>query len=173
MYGQPMYPGQYGTPYQNPMMNAQQRLAQMEQQFPQFTQQQPNQQQVAWMKCRAVTSLEEAKAAMIDLDGSLNVFTNIANGEIYTKQVGLDGLAVFNTYRLVNPMPQAQSVPQQGNPNTGNENGVLRGEFIEAINTLQNQINVLNSRFDEKGGVINGKPDATGNNAANARTARK
>lgn len=181
MYGQQVFPGQYGIPYQNPMMNAQQRLAQMEQQYPQFAQQQPAQQQVAWMKCRAVTSLDEAKAAMIDLDGSLNVFTNIANGEIYTKQVGLDGLAVFHTYRLVNPAAQAQSIQQQqSTSNFGNENGVLRGEFVEAINTLQQQINALNSKFEEKGGTVNGKPNAavipttdTNGNAANGRSARK
>lgn len=179
MYGQMGYPGYTGMPF-NPMVNAQQRLAQMEQQYPQFSQGQP-QQQPGWMKCRAVTSMDEAKAAMIDLDGSLNVFTNIANGEIYTKQVGMDGLAVFNTYRRVDqpqqPMPQQQGVP------TPSETGVQRTEFVQAINALQMQINALQGRFESEDGGISVQPDASnatgsktagsGGGAANGRSTRK
>ena len=179
MYGQMGYPGYGGMPF-NPMANAQQRLAQMEQQYPQFAQGQP-QQQPGWMKCRAVTSMDEAKAAMIDLDGSLNVFTNVANGEIYTKQVGMDGLAVFNTYRRVD-QPQQTTPQQQGVP-TPSETGVQRTEFVQAINALQMQINALQGRFESEDGGINVQPDASnatdskatgsGNGTANVRSARK
>ena len=51
-----------------------------------------------FLKCRPVASKEQAKAAQIDLDGSLWVFPNIANGKIYTKQISNNGSAVFNTY---------------------------------------------------------------------------
>lgn len=179
MYGQMGYPGYTGMPF-NPMVNAQQRLAQMEQQYPQFSQGQP-QQQPGWMKCRAVTSMDEAKAAMIDLDGSLNVFTNTANGEIYTKQVGMDGLAVFNTYRRVD-QPQ-QTMPQQQGVPTPSETGVQRTEFVQAINALQMQINALQVRFESEDGGISVQPDASnatsgktagsGSGAANGRSARK
>ena len=51
-----------------------------------------------FLKCKPVTSKEQAIAFQIDLDGSLWVFPNIANGKIYTKQISNNGSAVFNTY---------------------------------------------------------------------------
>lgn len=53
-----------------------------------------------FLKCRPVSSLEEARAAQIDLDGSLFVFTDVANQKIYTKQIKPDGTAALNTYVL-------------------------------------------------------------------------
>lgn len=75
-------PAAYASPMGNPSTMQMQRLAQMEQQYPQFAQQPmgqnfTQQQAPIYMKCRAVTSIDEAKAAMIDLDGSLHVFTDI------------------------------------------------------------------------------------------------
>jgi len=54
----------------------------------------PNQ----FLKCRPVSSKDEARAYQIDLDGSLWVFTDVGNGKIYTKQVNNDGTATFKTY---------------------------------------------------------------------------
>ena len=51
-----------------------------------------------FLKCRPVSSKEEAIAYQIDLDGSLWVFTDVGNGKIYTKQVNNDGTATFKTY---------------------------------------------------------------------------
>lgn len=51
-----------------------------------------------YLKCRPVASKEEARAAQIDLDGSLWVFTDVANGKIYTKQINTNGTATFKTY---------------------------------------------------------------------------
>lgn len=53
-----------------------------------------------FLKCRPVSSREEAMAFQIDLDGSLWVFPNVGNGKIYTKQVNNDGTATFSTYNL-------------------------------------------------------------------------
>ena len=53
-----------------------------------------------FLKCRPVSSKEEAMAFQIDLDGSLWVFPNVGNGKIYTKQVNNDGTASFSTYSL-------------------------------------------------------------------------
>lgn len=78
------------VPYYN---SAQQRLYQMEQQYPQFSQN-----NIQQFKCRPVTSIDEAKAAMIDLDGTPSVFTNFANGKIYVKYTNLDGTAAFDVY---------------------------------------------------------------------------
>lgn len=54
----------------------------------------PNQ----YLKCRPVSSKDEARAYQIDLDGSLWVFTDVGNGKIYTKQINNDGTAAFKTY---------------------------------------------------------------------------
>ncbi len=51
-----------------------------------------------FLKCRPVSSRDEARAYQIDLDGSLWVFTDVGNGKIYTKQVNNDGTASFKTY---------------------------------------------------------------------------
>lgn len=65
-------------------------------------QQQPNR---SYFKTSPVTSVEEARAAMIDLDGGLNVFINIPNQEIYTKQFNLQSGGVeFYTYKVFTPM---------------------------------------------------------------------
>ena len=58
----------------------------------------------AFMKGRPVASIDEAKAAQIDLDGSLNIFPDLNNKRIYTKQVNLDGTVTFNVFEL-NPDP--------------------------------------------------------------------
>ena len=51
-----------------------------------------------FLKCRPVSSKEEAMAFQIDLDGSLWVFTDVGNDKIYTKQINNDGTASFRTY---------------------------------------------------------------------------
>lgn len=72
---------------------------------PQFQQQYQPRQRL--MKCYPVTSIEEARAAMVDVDGSVTVFPDIANGKIYTKAVDLNGMAVLQTYELkINVQPQ-------------------------------------------------------------------
>ena len=55
-------------------------------------------QQPQFLKCRPVTSIEEARAAQIDLDGSLWVFADIGHGKIYTKQMKNDGSSAFGIY---------------------------------------------------------------------------
>lgn len=105
----PMYYPSYGY---NPMFQPQQqRLAELEQQYPQFSQQPRvpvNNQN--FIKCRAVTSIDEAKASIIDLDGSINVFIDAGNKQIYTKQINLDGTATLNTYKLVE---NTQPIPKE------------------------------------------------------------
>lgn len=67
---------------------------------PQIMQQQQQRPQNQFLKCRPVSSREEAMAFQIDLDGSLWVFPNVGNGKIYTKQINNDGTATFSTYTL-------------------------------------------------------------------------
>lgn len=100
--------------YQYPYNQQYQRLAQMEQQQqPQMTPQYGMQSMVGQsqnlIKGRPVVSIEEARAAQIDLDGSLFVFTDIGNKKIYTKQINLDGTATLNTYSLVENVAPTES----------------------------------------------------------------
>ena len=140
MYGN--YNGLYGVnPYQNQLQ--QNRFVQTEQYgggygyTPNNYQMQNVTQQT--LKGRPVSSFDEAKASMIDLDGSLFVFTDIANNKIYTKQILLDGSAELKVYSLESPIKQKQT----------NEDYVLRKDFESVINELLQKIEQL------KGGLVN------------------
>lgn len=50
------------------------------------------------LKGYPVSSLEEARAAVVDFDGSIFFFPDIINKKIYTKQINLDGTATLNMY---------------------------------------------------------------------------
>lgn len=78
-----------------------------------------------FLKCRPVSSKEEARAFQIDLDGSLWVFTDLGNGKIYTKQVNNDGTAAFRTYAFV----------EDENP-YGSNQYVTKEEFNKVIQAL-------------------------------------
>ena len=54
------------------------------------------------IKGRPVSSIEEARAASIDFDGSVFYFPDLANRRIYTKQINMDGTPSFNVYELKN-----------------------------------------------------------------------
>lgn len=83
-----------------------------------------------YIKGRPVASLEEARAAQIDFDGSLHVFTDIGNKKIYTKQINIDGTATLNTYSLVEE-DVASSQPEY----------VTKAEFNQALVQIENMIN--------------------------------
>ena len=95
----------------------------MQQAQPQYQQAMPTQQdysqgqqfgqtQQSALKGRPVASVDEAKNAQIDFDQSVHVFTDYANGRIYTKQLGRDGIVAFNTYALQAPSAPLQPVQQ-------------------------------------------------------------
>lgn len=104
---------------------------------------QATQQQVQVIKGRPVSSYDEAKASMIDLDGSLFVFPDIANKRIYTKQIMLDGTADFRTYVLEQSPQGVQPVATE----QVSQEYVLRRDFENTVNQLIKEINSL------KGGV--------------------
>ena len=52
------------------------------------------------LRGRPVSSLEEARATSIDIDGSIFYFPDIANKCIYTKQINIDGTANLQMYEL-------------------------------------------------------------------------
>ena len=97
------------------------------------------------VKCRAVTSFDEAKAAMIDLDGSMTIFTDLGHNRIYTKQINLDGTATLNSYVLEKPVE-----PISADPNKTEE----RIEKLEsALNDLREELNHVKSNANDASNV--------------------
>lgn len=116
--------GQYGpyNPYAGATPNMQQRLANLQQQ--QMYQQAPIQPPIyqppvqpapVQLKGRIVTSVDEAKAAQVDLDGSSTYFPAPAEGKIYEKLIGMDGLPVFRVYAIQQGTEQKQPVYADNN----------------------------------------------------------
>ena len=52
------------------------------------------------LKGRPVSSLEEARAAAVDFDGSISYFPDLASNKIYTKQINVDGTASLKMYEF-------------------------------------------------------------------------
>ena len=90
-----------------------------------------------YLKCRPVASKQEAIACQIDLDGSLWVFTNIGNGEIYTKQINNDGTASFHTYVFT----------QQQNPYASGQY-VTKDQFNKVIQALTAAITPMQEKLN-------------------------
>lgn len=88
--------------------------------------------QAPMLKGRPVSSIEEAKAAAIDFDGSVFYFPDLANKRIYTKQINLDGTATMSMYEL-KEMP----VPQMMSSETA---FITREEFEEALAQIRASI---------------------------------
>lgn len=88
-----------------------------------------------FLKCRPVSSKDEARAYQIDLDGSLWVFTDLGNGKIYTKQVNNDGTATFKTYVFT----------EDENPYNSTEY-VTKEEFNKVIQTLMAAMQPVSSQ---------------------------
>lgn len=133
----------YNNPYMMggniPQQLAQNRMEQLQNQyntmFPQQNVMMQNQQpqQTQFLKGRPVSSVEEARASMIDLDGTMFVFTDIANNKIYTKQVLLDGTAELKTYVLEE---QKQPIVKEQQ----NVEYVTKQSFDKIINDIKTSI---------------------------------
>ena len=91
----------------------------------------PPVQQVIGLKGRPVASIEEARAATFDFDGSIFFFPDLANKKIYTKQINMDGTMSLNMYEM-------KEVPTE-EPNLF----ITREEFEKAMAQFQNQLSSL------------------------------
>lgn len=126
----PCYYG-YGTqnPYQRIMPQMQEPSPPVQAQMGGYNM--PYIQQQSLIKGRPVVSIDEARAAQIDLDGSLYVFPDIGNKKIYTKQINMDGTATFNVFELA---PQApQSAPEQLDYVTKSELEKILTDFKQSL----------------------------------------
>lgn len=70
---------------------------------------QPRVQTTLGLKGRPVSSIEEARAANIDFDGSTFYFPDLATGRIYTKQINMDGTANFAMYEKTQLPPPSMA----------------------------------------------------------------
>lgn len=96
-----------------------------------------NQTARVYLKALPVTSLEEAKAAIVDLDGSMYVFVNVSQGEIYTKQYNLaNGTSDFLTYKLLDKVNSPQYVTVEA---MQGYNDTLK-QLVEEVKNLKGEI---------------------------------
>ena len=89
------------------------------------------------LKGRPVGSVEEARASMIDFDGTTFYFPDLAKRCIYTKRINLDGTSSMETYQLVET-PKQESIPT-----IDTNNFVTNDVFNKTISDLIEQINLL------------------------------
>ena len=124
-------------------MQAQQRLNQLQPQIPQ-PMQTPIQNE-KFFKTLPVTSFDEAKAAMISFDGSLNIYVDTQHDRIYTKQLTNNGLAELKVYTLSKESEPKESVVEY----------VTKGDYnalLERVNKLQEKLNTLGGKHNESNG---------------------
>ena len=95
-----------------------------QQAYPNYAVNRPIYQQPLGIKGRPVASIEEARASIIDFDGSIFYFPDLANKRIYTKQINMDGTVILNVYEL-------KTAPIE------HENFITREEFEAFVNSLQ------------------------------------
>lgn len=147
-----MYPDNYMNPMNNPMTNPNygyNRMQQVQQMQRAINPQVPNmfgqveqpQQMQSFISAVPVTCLEEAKAARIALDGSMSVFVNIQDGEIYTKQLSMNGLAELKTYKLVNPQENKIEYVTSNDFNGLNQRVQNIENFLNQLGGQQNESN--------------------------------
>ena len=105
---------------QNPYLNYYQRVPQI--------------QMPSVLKGHPVSSIDEARAANIDFDGSITFFPDLNNKKIYTKQIQMDGSLAFNVYELKDiVIPPKEEIKQK--------EYVTRDEFNELLVLLKENIN--------------------------------
>lgn len=94
--------GQFGNPYGGSYTNMQNRLNQMEQQYQPYQQTMyqptPMQQTQQTLMGKVVTSMEEAKASPIAVDGSMTYFPCPAQDKIFIRFFNEKGMSVFKEY---------------------------------------------------------------------------
>ena len=113
-YGYNPFGGGYGqpTPQMYAQQAAQQAYMQQAQGFGQM--QQPVQMQQPNVTVRLVTNYNEADAAQIAFDNTINLFVNMAAGEIYVKRFNPNtGLAPIAVYRQDPPQAAQEAAKPQ------------------------------------------------------------
>lgn len=138
----PMYSQGY-----NPMMNAQQRLAQMEQQYPQFAGQnymQPTQmsgagQQQVGLNGRIVDDFNTLSANDVPMDGNGAIFIKKDGSEIQLRNWTANGTIQTTSYKpILEPNSEnSTNIPQMDLNGLYEDVRALRGEISERFDRLE------------------------------------
>lgn len=103
-------------------------------------------------KVYPVTNFDEAKSAMIDFDGSLNIFVDAQHNCIYTKQLDNNGLANLRVFKLFEE-------PEKVEPQFASKKDL--DEILDYVQKLEEKVDSLT------GGNKNER------NASNAQSVKK
>lgn len=136
----PMYSQGY-----NPMMNAQQRLAQMEQQYPQFAGQgqfQPQMQQTqqfSGLNGRIVDDFNILSANDVPMDGNGAIFVKKDGSEIQLRNWTANGTIQTTSYKpiLEQNFENGTNIPQMDLNGLYEDVRALRGEISERFDRLE------------------------------------
>ena len=127
---QPMYQQTNQQMYMNPQQAQMQQIA---------TQNQQIQQQIP-VTVRFVTKYNEADAAQIAFDNTINLFINLASGEIYMKRFDMNsGQAPGVTYRQERPKAAQDESEQQ-----------IQYATVEMVAKIENRLNELADAINTK-----------------------
>lgn len=111
--------------YNNMTMQPQQSTYQQMYQVSRPTYPTFQQQPYMGLKGRPVASIEEVRGSIIDFDGSVFFFPDLANKKIYTKQINPDGTSTLYMYELKETPTEAESMY------------ITREEFETALESLR------------------------------------
>ena len=163
MYSYPQYfsPAPYSPMPYNPGMTAQERINNLQQHMSaNQPPMQPMQPQGPVINARAVTGYEEAQAAQIPLDGSMNIFTDFGHKQIYVKQFdNTNGTANIHVFRLEEPV--AQQSPAQAPAQESQPEYVLKSDF----DALKRQFEELSGKLSETAEIKQEPKKGVKNNA--------
>ena len=137
---------QYGNPVNDFYLNNA-RLPQ----YPQFPPQ-----NIPQIKCFVVTSINEAKSAMIDPSCN-NLFVDTSNGKIYLKKIGNNGQPQFIVYSIDEKV-SADPMTEINNRLTKIENYIGR---ITDESVSSNERYEQSTRFSESAVAIKNEPNGT------------
>lgn len=141
---QPMINNPYNNGY-NPMMNAQQRLQQMEMQYPQYAQQNqfmPQAQQPIGLVGRAVNDFSEIKADDVPMNGTPAIFIKNDMSEIEVRVWGKDGLIRPTSYKpiLEQNAVEATNTPQMDLNSLNEDVRALREDILARLDAIEKSV---------------------------------
>ena len=137
--------GGYGVPIQmnQPMYqqtNQQMYMSPQQSQIQQIAAQNQQMQQQIPVTVRFVTKYNEADAAQIAFDNTINLFINLASGEIYMKRFDMNsGQAPVVTYRQDRPKVAQDESEQQ-----------IQYATVEMVAKIENRLNELADAINTK-----------------------
>ena len=137
--------GGYGVPIQmnQPMYqqtNQQMYMSPQQSQIQQIAAQNQQMQQQIPVTVRFVTKYNEADAAQIAFDNTINLFINLASGEIYMKRFDMNsGQAPVVTYRQDRPKAAQDESEHQ-----------IQYATVEMVSAIENRLNELADAINTK-----------------------